>query len=353
MTKKGAFVMVYIEQIKNIKDLDKTSMDKAKARWDNIAKPVGSLGELENVVVKLAGITGSDDVRLDKRAVIVMCADNGVLAQGVAQTPGGITAVMAGFIADKRSSVCIMAKKADADIIAVDMGMFTRISNKNILDRHIADGTADFTKGPAMTMEQARKAMQTGIELVKDCKEKGYKIIATGEMGIGNTTTSSAVASVLLGSSIEKVTGRGAGLSDEGLARKINAIKRGIEINKPDRTDAFDVLYKLGGFDIAGLCGVFLGGAIHGIPIIIDGFISSVSALVAARICPGARDFMIPSHVSAEPACKAVMEELGLSPIIQAGMRLGEGTGAVAVLPLIDMALAVYHDLMTFKDIGM
>jgi len=345
--------MVYIEQIKNIKDLDIAAMEKAKARWDNIAKPVGSLGAFEDIVVKLAGITGSADVNLDKKAVIVMCADNGVLAQGVAQTPGGITAVMAGFIADKRSSVCIMARKANADIIPVDIGMFTRISNKNILDHHIADGTNDFTQGPAMTKEQAQKAIQIGIELVKDCKEKGYKIIATGEMGIGNTTTSSAVASVLLGLSAEKVTGRGAGLSDEGLARKISTIKRGIEINKPDETDAFDVLHKLGGFDIAGLCGVFLGGAIHGIPVVIDGFISSVSALVAERICPGARDYMIPSHVSAEPACKAVLDELGLHPVIHAGMRLGEGTGAVAVLPLIDMALAVYHDLMTFKDIGM
>ena len=350
---KGAIIMDLTKQTINIKNLDKTSMDKAVARWNDIAKPVGSLGVLEDIVVKIAGITGNADVRLDKRAVIVMCADNGVLAQGVAQTPGEITAVMAGFIAEKRSSVCIMAKKADVDIIAVDMGMFTRINNKDILDRRIANGTADFTQGPAMTKEEAQKAIESGIELVKDCKKKGYKLIATGEMGIGNTTTSSAVASVHLGLSAEEVTGRGAGLSDEGLARKIKAIKQGIEINKPDATDAFDVLHKLGGFDIAGLCGVFLGGAICGIPIVIDGFISSVSALVAERICPGARNYMISSHISAEPACKTVLEELGLHPVIHAGMRLGEGTGAVAALPLIDMALAVYHDLMTYKDIGM
>jgi len=345
--------MTFTNQINNVKPLDKTAMDEARARWDNIAKPVGSLGILEDITVKLAGISSSSDVRLDKRAVIVMCADNGVLAQGVAQTPGEITAVMAGFIAEKRSSVCIMAKKANADIITVDMGMFTRICGKDILDRHIADGTADMTLGPAMTKEQTEQAIQTGIELVKDCKAKGYKIIATGEMGIGNTTTSSAVASVLLRLRAEDVTGRGAGLSDEGLNRKIDAIKRAIATNKPDETNAFDVLQKLGGFDIAGLCGVFLGGAVYGMPVIIDGFISSVSALAAARMCPNARDYMIPSHVSAEPAGRAVLEELGLSPVICAGMRLGEGTGAVAVLPIIDMALAVYHDLMTFKDIGM
>ncbi|NLK68552.1 MAG: nicotinate-nucleotide--dimethylbenzimidazole phosphoribosyltransferase [Clostridiaceae bacterium] len=345
--------MIFTEQINNIKNLDKTEMEKAMLRWDEIAKPVGSLGVLEDIVVKLAGIFSNSDVRLDKRAAIVMCADNGVLAQGVAQTPGEITAVMAGFIAQRRSSVCIMAKKANADIIAVDIGMFTRISEKGIIDKHIADGTKDMTKGPAMTIEQAEQAIQTGIELVKDCKAKGYKIIATGEMGIGNTTTSSAVASVLLDLSVEKVTGRGAGLSDVGLARKIDAIKRAIKINNPDETDAFDVLQKVGGFDIAGLCGVFLGGAIYGIPVVIDGFISAVSALIAARVSPKARDYMISSHVSAEPACKAVLESLQLSPIIHADMRLGEGTGAVAALPLIDMALAVYHDLMTYKDIGM
>ena len=191
--------MTFTEQIKNVKNLDKIAMNKAMARWDDIAKPVGSLGVFENILVKLAGIASSSDVRLDKRAAIVMCADNGVLAQGVAQTPGEITAVMAGFIAQRRSSVCIMAKNANADIIAVDIGMFTRISEKGILDLHIANGTKDMTMGPAMTKGQAEQAIQKGIDLVEDCKAKGYKILATGEMGIGNTTTSSAVASMLLG----------------------------------------------------------------------------------------------------------------------------------------------------------
>ena len=345
--------MIFSEQFNSIKRLDEAAMDNARARWDSIAKPVGSLGVLEGLVVKLAGIAASTDIRPDKRAVIVMCADNGVLAQGVAQTPGEITAVMAGFIAAGRSAVCIMAKRANADIIAVDMGMFNRILEKGILDRHIANGTSDMTQGPAMTKEQAQKAIQAGIELVGDCKAKGYQILATGEMGIGNTTTSSAVASVLLGLNIADVTGRGAGLSDEGFRRKIDAIERAVEANRPDAADALDVLHKLGGFDIAGLCGVFLGGAIYGIPIIVDGFISAVSALVAARLCPAAADYMIPGHMSAEPACTFVLKALGLSPIIHAGMRLGEGTGAVAVLPLIDMALAVFHDLMTYKDIGM
>ena len=345
--------MLFQERINKVKKLDELAMDKARARWSEIAKPVGSLGTLEQLVVQLAGITGRANISIDKRAVIVMCADNGVLAQGVAQTPGEITAVMASLIAQKRSSVCIMAEKAGADIITVDMGMNSRLEKADILDRHIADGTADMTLGPAMTREQAEKAIQTGIDLVRDCQAQGYQILATGEMGIGNTTTSSAVAAVLLKREVASVTGRGAGLSDEGLARKTDAIKRALAVNQPDPADAFAVLQKVGGFDLAGLCGGFLGGAIYGLPIIVDGFISATAALAASRILPEAKDFMIASHVSAEPASQSVLDALGLVPVIQAGMRLGEGTGAVDVLPLLDMALAVYHDLMTFADIGM
>lgn len=333
--------------------LDKAAMEAATRRWNSIAKPVGSLGVLEDAVTKLAGITGSADVLLDKRAVIVLCADNGVLAQGVAQTPGEITAAMAGFIARRRSSVCIMAKRASADVISVDMGMFRRVHEENLIDRHIADGTKDMTQCAAMTRDQAEQAINTGMELVRDCSERGYQILATGEMGIGNTTTSSAVASVLLGRNADEVTGRGAGLSNDGLTRKISAIKRAIEINSPDCSDALDVLSKVGGFDIAGLCGVFIGGAIYRVPVLIDGFISAVAALAATRLCPRSIDYMLPSHVSAEPGSALVMEALGLKPVIHAGMRLGEGTGAVALLPIIDMALTVYHDLMTFTDIGM
>ncbi len=345
--------MKLLEQIKNGKKLDRAAMDKARARWQEIAKPVGSLGTFEEMLVQLAGISARPDLTIDKRAVIVMCADNGVLAQGVAQTPGEITAVMADFIARERSSVCIMAKKAGAAIITVDIGMNSRLANSTILDRHIADGTADMSLGPAMSREQLEKAVQVGIDLVRDCQAQGYQILATGEMGIGNTTTSSAVAAILMQRPVEEVTGRGAGLSDEGLQRKIDAIKRAISVNKPDPADALDVLQKVGGFDLAGLCGVFLGGAIYGLPIIVDGFISATAALAASRILPAARDFMIASHVSAEPASRAVLAALDLVPVISAGMRLGEGTGAVAVLPLLDMTLAVYQDLMTFADIGM
>ncbi|HWQ07209.1 MAG TPA: nicotinate-nucleotide--dimethylbenzimidazole phosphoribosyltransferase, partial [Feifaniaceae bacterium] len=325
-----------------IHPLSETAIRATKARWDSIAKPVGSLGQLEELTIRIAGIQGGEP-NIDKRGVLVLCADNGVCRQGVASTPSEITAVMAGFIAQKRSSVCVMACYANADVIPVDMGMLRVLEEKNLLDRRLASGTADMTQGPAMTRAQAEQAIETGIELVRSCKEQGYRILATGEMGIGNTTTSSAVASVLLARDPFEMTGRGAGLSDEGLERKISAIRRAIEVNKPDPEDALDVLYKLGGFDLAGLCGVFLGGALYRVPVLIDGFISAVAALIAVRLCPNAGAYLLPSHASAEPAAQYVLDELRVLPILHANMRLGEGTGAVAVLPLLDMALAVYR----------
>ncbi len=337
----------------DIKPLDKAAMETARAHWNGIAKPVGSLGQLENIVCSLAGIRRTPDVRIDRRAVLVLCADNGVVAQGVASTPQDITAVMAGFIARGRSTVGIMAKQAHADVIAVDVGMCRRADAPSMLDRHILDGTADMTEGPAMSRAQAEQAIRTGVDLVRDCEANGYQILATGEMGIGNTTTSSAVASVLLKRPVDTTTGPGAGLDPEGLERKRRAIQRAIDINKPDPDDPLDVLSKVGGFDIAAMAGVFIGGAMYDIPVIVDGVISATAALAAASLCAGARNCMLASHISEEPASGRILEKLNLSPVLRAQMRLGEGTGAVAVLPLIDMALSVYRELMTFEDIGM
>jgi nicotinate-nucleotide--dimethylbenzimidazole phosphoribosyltransferase len=204
-----------------------------------------------------------------------------------------------------------------------------------------------------MTTEQGERAIQTGIDLVRDAVEQGYRLIATGEMGIGNTTTSAAVAAALLHRPVCEVTGRGVVLTDEGLAHKIAVIEQALRINAPADDDAFDVLCKLGGFDIAGMCGLFLGGALYGVPVIIDGFISATAALVAVRLCPKTSYALLPSHVSAEPGASLILDELGLTAIIHANMRLGEGTGAVALIPLLDQIIAVYRDLMTFADIGM
>ena len=336
-----------------IPKLDDAAAIAAKAHWDTIAKPLGSLGLLERVVTKIAAITGFPDVHLNKRAVIVLCADNGVVREGISQSGSDVTMLVAENLTKKQTSVCHMASYARADVIPVDMGMAKRLTNPLLVDHHIADGTKNITEGPAMTREQTYLAIEAGIELVKNCAAQGYAIIATGEMGIGNTTTSSAVASVLLHKPVPEVTGRGAGLSDSSLIRKIGVIEKAIAINKPDPGDAFDILTKLGGFDIAGMTGLFLGGALYRIPIIIDGIISAVSALIASRLCPASLNTMLASHVSNEPAGWMLLEALKLHPIITAEMRLGEGSGAVALLPLLDMALCVYHGSSSFSEIGL
>jgi len=343
--------MDFIKLNDKIMPPDESAAAASKKRWDAIAKPLGSLGLLEAAVTKIAALTGSADVSLKKRGVIVMCADNGVVCEGVTQTGQDITALVAGNIAKGDASVCRMAAIAHADVTPVDIGMVFKADG--VLDRRVSPGTDNMAEGPAMGIKQAKQAISAGIELVCDFAGKGYSILATGEMGIGNTTTSSAICSVLMGLPVRDVTGRGAGLSDIGLEKKITAIERAVAVNSPDKDDALDVLAKLGGYDIAGLAGVFLGGAIYRVPILIDGFISAVSALVAAKLCPKSKCAMLASHVSAEPAAHMVLRYLELKPLICAEMRLGEGTGAVCALPLLDMGLAVYNEMVSFDAIGM
>ena len=329
---------------------DTAAMARAKAHWDGIAKPLNGLGKLETAVVRIAGVTGDENVTLDRRTALVLCADNGIVKEDVTQTDASVTAAMARRIAEHRSSVCLMAKTARADVIPVDLGMLSRV--EGVRDLHVANGTANMAEGPAMTEAQAIKAIENGVLLVKERKAAGDQILVTGEMGIGNTSTSAAIAAVLLNLPVETVTGRGAGLSDAGLLRKREAIKRAIAVNEPDPLDAFDVLCKLGGFDIAGLIGLYIGAAMDRIPILIDGLISSVAALIASRLVPNCVTAMLASHCSKEPVAQAILNELGLSAILYADMKLGEGTGAVCMLPLLDMALAVYNGSVRFADTG-
>ena len=269
----------------------------------------------------------------------------------MSQTDQSVTRAVVENLAARRTSVCQMAKTARCEVVPVDLGMAGE-PVPGVQNCRIAAGTADFTTGPAMTRQQAVDAIAAGIGLVRAQKAAGVQLLATGEMGIGNTTTSSAVAAVLLGQPVERMTGRGAGLSDAGLARKLDAIRRGIARNQPDAADPLDVLSKLGGFDIAGLCGVFLGGALEGLPVLMDGFISGVAALCAVRLCPAAEKAVFASHCSTEPAARLVLETLGKAPLLTAGLHLGEGTGAVASIPLWDMALAVYRDCYSFTEGG-
>ena len=330
---------------------DEAARAAAHAHWAGLAKPLGGLGALEALLEDAAALTGSAALDVSHRAVLVLCSDNGVVAQGVSQTDQSVTRAVAENLVARRTSVCQMARTAHCDVVPVDMGM-AGDPVPGVADCRIAAGTADFTQGPAMTRAQAVEAVGRGIRLVQEQKAAGVQLLATGEMGIGNTTTSSAVAAVLLGQPVERMTGRGAGLSDEGLARKVDAICRGILRNEPDPTDPLDVLAKLGGFDLAGLCGVFLGGALEGVPVVMDGFISGVAALCAVRLCPAAAKAVFASHCSSEPAARLVLDALGKAPLLTAGLHLGEGTGAVASLPLWDMALSVYDHCYSFAEGG-
>ena len=329
---------------------DDKAAQQARARWDAIAKPLGSLGALEDAIVQIAALTGNREVDISRRCVVVLCADNGVVAQGVASSDPAVTGIIARTVLDNKSSVCCMGAPMSIDCLAVDMGMFEPIDDDRMRNRRIAAGTKDFTQGPAMTRAQALQAIRTGVDLVGELAREGYGLIATGEMGIGNTTTSCAMACAFTGINPRRLVGRGAGLSDEGLAKKVDAIRHAIEVNNPDATDPIDVLSKLGGFDIAGMCGMFLGGAVHRVPVVVDGVISTVAAYCAWRLRPECKMALLPSHLSAEPAAAILLDRMGLEPIIHASMRLGEGTGAACLVPLLDMALNLYHKGPTYAD---
>lgn len=336
---------------------------EAKRRWDMIAKPIDSLGALEDYVVKLCAIAGSAaPPKLEKRALVTMCADHGVVAEGVTQTDSRVTRIVAENFARGCSSVNYMAQTADVDIFTVDIGMDTpeypekRIVKNAVTDRKIARGTCNLAQEPAMTAEQCRRALDVGIGIVGELKAQGYDIIATGEMGIGNTTPSSALAAAFLNLSADAVTGRGAGLSDEGLRKKRQVVERAlarVTAKQPsfEKSESLRLLAELGGYEIAGMAGMFLGGVKYGMPILIDGAISAVSALAAARLDGRVPDYAIASHVSEEITGRLALHAMGLEAVLHGRMCLGEGSGAVAVLPMIDMARSVYAHMGTFSDL--
>ena len=337
--------------LKTVAPPDEAARAAAHAHWAALAKPLGGLGQLETMVEAAAALTGDPAPDFTRRAVLVLCADNGVVAQGVSQTDASVTRAVLENLTARRTSVCCMAAAAHCEVVPVDMGI-AGVPVPGAVDCRVAPGTRDFTQGPAMTREQAVQAIAAGIELVRTQKQNGVRLLATGEMGIGNTTTSSAVAAVLLGCPAAEMTGRGAGLSDEGLHRKIHAIERGIAVNHPHAADPLGVLAALGGFDIAGLCGVFLGGALEKIPVIMDGFISGVAALCAVRLCPRVRDYLVPSHASFEIGYRLAMESMNLEPLFLLGMRLGEGSGCPLAFQVLSAACAVMNDMATFNQAG-
>lgn len=338
------------QKIAQIQPVCRQSMRRAGERWNQVAKPLGSLGKLEQAVIQIAGITRSERVDISKKGLLILCADNGVVAEGVTQTGQEVTAVVAENFLDLRSCVAIMCRDAGTDIFPVDIGM--AVDTPRVERRKIAYGTKNMYLEPAMTRDEAISAVETGIRIVGEKAKAGYQILATGEMGIGNTTTSSAVTSVLLDLPVEAVTGRGAGLTGAGLARKIDVIQTAIAKHRPDPGDPLDVLAKVGGFDIAGLAGVFLGGALYHIPIVADGFISTAAALIAVRLQSLTADYILASHLSKEPAGELLLQTIGKTPFLTCDMCLGEGSGAVALFPILDMAVHIYHEMSSFSEAG-
>ncbi len=320
------------ECLGKIHPLDKEACLACERRWDSIAKPLKSLGRIEENLIQIAGIQRTSQIHLHKKALVIMCADNGVVAEGVTQTGQEVTAIVAENFLKEKSCAAIMCRDTGTDIYPVDIGMAVDVPK--IINQKVAYGTRNMAKEPAMTREEAVCAIENGISMVEELFRRGYDVIATGEMGIGNTTTSSAVASVLLQVPVEQVTGRGAGLSTEGLLKKIQVIQDAIARHQPEKSDPVDVLAKVGGFDLAGLAGLYLG-----------------AALAAVMICPETQNYILASHVSKEPAGAMVLRALHKSPSITCDMCLGEGTGAVALFPLLEMGLHIYEKMSTFSQI--
>ncbi|MCD8021288.1 MAG: nicotinate-nucleotide--dimethylbenzimidazole phosphoribosyltransferase [Clostridiales bacterium] len=342
--------MTLQEAIEKIKPLDQAAMDYTHARWNTLGKPLYSLGRLEEMVTQFAGIYGDKNPRLGKKAVIVMAADNGVVAEGVTQTGQEVTKTVTENMTKNNATICILSSVSGADVFPVDIGIATDCDNPGVWDRKIKYGTDNMLKGPAMSREEAVRAIEVGISMVEELKERGYTLLATGEMGIGNTSTSSAICAVLLDEPVEKVTGKGAGLTNKDLEHKIAVIKESIAVNQVNPADPLDVLSKVGGLDIAGLVGCFIGAAACRVPIFIDGFISSVAALLAQRLAPACDPYLFPSHCSNEPAGRLVLDAMGKQPYILANMCLGEGTGAVMGFTIADYAFKAYWELPSFAQ---
>ena len=332
-----------------IEPLDEAAMTAARERQAQLAKPPGSLGRLEDLSVQLAGITGKVHNRIEKKHLLVFAADNGVVAEGVSSAPQSVTLMQTINLTRHKTGASTLCKHFGCGITVCDVGVNAEIREPKVLNRKIAFGTGNILHGPAMTRQQCIQAIQTGFALAE---ETDADVIGIGEMGIGNTTTSSAILSVLLDADVEAVTGRGGGITDQSFLRKKQVIKDAIAINQPDKTDVIDVLAKVGGFDIAAMCGAFLGCAEKRCPVVIDGFISAVAALCAYTLCPNAVQYFIPSHASYEIGYRLAMDAMGLQPIFLLGMRLGEGSGCPLAFEVLSAACSIINDMATFDQAG-
>ena len=328
---------------------DADAMARAQQHIDGLLKPPGSLGRLEEISIQLAGITGRVHNALNKKQLLVFAADNGVVAEGVSSAPQSVTKQQTINLMRGKTGAAVLAKHFGCGLTVCDVGVNADIYESTVLNRKIAYGTQNICTGPAMTREQTLQAILTGAEIARTVDAD---VIGVGEMGIGNTTTSSAVLAVLLGADVEAVTGRGGGITEESFRKKKAVIRTAIEVNRPDRDDVVGVLSKVGGFDLAAMCGVFLGAAAARRPAVIDGLISAAAALCAVRLCPNVHGYLVPSHASFEIGYRLAMEAMDLRPLFDLGMRLGEGSGCPLAFQVLDAACAVINDMATFDEAG-
>lgn len=335
--------------VRAVQPLDQKAMLAAEAHQARLAKPPGSLGRLEELSVQLAGITGKVHNELPRKQLLVFAADNGVVAEGVSSAPQSVTMQQTINLTRGKTGAAVLAKRFGCGLTVCDVGVNADICESAVLNRKIAYGTKNICAGPAMTREQALQAILTGAAVAENVDADAVGI---GEMGIGNTTTSSAVLAVLLGADVDKVTGRGGGITEESFRKKKSVIRTAIAVNRPNRDDVIDVLAKVGGFDLAAMCGAFLGAAASRRAAVIDGFISAVAALCAVRICPLVRGYLIPSHASFEIGYRLAMEEMTLRPLFDLGMRLGEGSGCPLAFQVLDAACAVMNNMASFDEAG-
>lgn len=335
-----------------IRSLDSPAMEQARARQQQLTKPAGSLGQLEEVAIQMAGITRQSMPTVKRKAVIVMAADHGVTAEGVSAYPSAVTPQMVLNFLQGGAAINALARQAEAEVVIVDVGVASEIKHPQLLERKIAYGTANMADGPAMTREQALAAVSAGIDVCESLLKSGVDLIATGDMGIGNTTAASAITACLTRTSVAAVTGRGTGIDEEQLAHKIRIIERALQINQPDPSDPLDVLTKVGGLEIAGLVGVIVSCAAARVPVVIDGFIAGAAVLVAVGICPAIRDYLFAGHISVEGGHGLILKQIGLIPLLDLNLRLGEGTGAVLAMHIIEAALKTHSEMATFTEAG-
>ncbi|MFC2040119.1 nicotinate-nucleotide--dimethylbenzimidazole phosphoribosyltransferase [Chloroflexota bacterium] len=341
------------ETVNKIRPLDEAAMAAAQQRQDTLTKPQGSLGRLEELSVRLAGMQRKALPDISNKAVITMAGDHGVLAERIGNWPQEVTRQMVINFISGGAGINVISRQIGAKVLVVDMGVAGNIpANKGLISKKIGRGTANMAAGPAMTLADATASVEAGIDVVYEAAKDGLDIIGTGDMGIGNTTPSAAITAVVTGQDVAVVTGRGTGLSDEQLTHKIGVIRKALEVNKPNSADALDTLAKIGGYEIGGLAGVMIGAASLNIPIVIDGFISGVAALIACGIAPSTNDYLIASHLSVESGHKYVLEHLGLKPLLDLDLRLGEGTGAAMGIFLADTACRILGEMASFAEAG-